>query len=98
MGLLPRDNEEQVSFAYALYKRIDEEGDRLAEGFKNDFCTSVKIEFIGVWSAIRPLRHNRALIQLQGDCGERWIHLRPHSPIHILEPECEGIQTCPSFG
>ncbi|KAF9029473.1 hypothetical protein BDZ89DRAFT_950533, partial [Hymenopellis radicata] len=33
VGLLPRDNEEQVPFAYRLYTREDENGVRLSAGF-----------------------------------------------------------------
>ena len=52
--MLPRDNDEQIPFAYSLYKRNDKE--ELAAGFKQTFCTPVKIDFIGVWSVIRYLR------------------------------------------
>lgn len=49
VGLLPRDNEAQVSFAYKLYKREDKEGIELCKGFKETYCQDVKIEFMGVW-------------------------------------------------
>ena len=49
IGLLPRDNDQQVSFAYKLYKRTDKQGVKLASGFKKTFCRSIDIEFIGVW-------------------------------------------------
>lgn len=49
IGLLPRDNDEQITFAYKLYKRTDKQGIELSKGFKNTFCRSVGIEFLGVW-------------------------------------------------
>ena len=49
IGLLPRDNEEQIPFAYRLYKRTDKIGCELAEGYKRTFCTPVTINFVGVW-------------------------------------------------
>ena len=49
IGLLPRDNPEQVPFAYKLYKQTDAESLALAAGFKQTFCRDVKIEFVGVW-------------------------------------------------
>lgn len=52
MGLLSRDNPQQVPFAYKLYTRTDPEGVTLAAGFKQTFCTPVEIEFIGVWDTV----------------------------------------------
>lgn len=49
IGLLPRDNPEQIPFAYKLYKRTDIASVALAAGFKKTFCREVKIEFVGVW-------------------------------------------------
>ena len=49
VGLLPKDNEQQIPFAYKLYKRQDEEGIALCAGYKRTFCRSVIIEFVGVW-------------------------------------------------
>ncbi|KAG6830582.1 hypothetical protein H0H92_016033 [Tricholoma furcatifolium] len=51
-GLLPRDNEQQIPFAYKLYKREDRAGHVLAAGFKQTFCQDVKIEFVGVWDTV----------------------------------------------
>jgi len=50
IGLLPRDNVEQIPFAYSLYKRTDNDG--LAAGFKETFCTPVTIDFLGVWDTV----------------------------------------------
>ncbi|KAL5482738.1 hypothetical protein ACEPAI_9332 [Sanghuangporus weigelae] len=52
IGLLPRDNEEQVTFAYKMYKRTDTDGLVLAAGFKATFCRPVNIEFLGVWDTV----------------------------------------------
>lgn len=49
MGLLPRDNEEQVPFAYRLYASSKSTDLTLAAGFKTTFCRDVPIEFVGVW-------------------------------------------------
>jgi hypothetical protein len=49
VGLLPKDNDEQVNFAYDLYTRTDQAGIALSAGFKRTFSRDVKIEFIGVW-------------------------------------------------
>ncbi|THU90978.1 hypothetical protein K435DRAFT_759709 [Dendrothele bispora CBS 962.96] len=52
VGLLPRDNEEQIPFAYKLYTREDDEGIKLSAGYKQTFCQDVKIEFLGVWDTV----------------------------------------------
>ncbi|KAF9525477.1 hypothetical protein CPB83DRAFT_859310 [Crepidotus variabilis] len=52
VGLLPRDNFSQVSFAYKMYQREDKEGLRLCSGFKQTYCRSVKIDFMGVWDTV----------------------------------------------
>ncbi|KAI0755060.1 hypothetical protein C8Q80DRAFT_407644 [Daedaleopsis nitida] len=52
IGLLPRDNPEQIPFAYKLYKKTDAESQSLAAGFKETFCRDVKIEFVGVWETV----------------------------------------------
>lgn len=51
IGLLPSDNQEQVTFAYKLYARTDPIGVELAKGFKKSFCTDVSINFVGLWCA-----------------------------------------------
>lgn len=51
-GLLPRGNQAQVTFAYKLYKREDEQGVKLCAGFKQTYCQEVKIEFLGVWDTV----------------------------------------------
>ncbi|KIJ64423.1 hypothetical protein HYDPIDRAFT_28368 [Hydnomerulius pinastri MD-312] len=53
VGLLPRDNTQQVSFAYKLYKRTDKEGVELAAGFKKTFSQDVPVDFMGVWDTVQ---------------------------------------------
>ncbi|TFK71280.1 hypothetical protein BDN72DRAFT_469478 [Pluteus cervinus] len=52
IGLLPKDNDEQMAFAYKLYKREDSVGLELCAGFKQTFCQPVQIEFMGVWDTV----------------------------------------------
>ncbi len=49
IGLLPKDNPEQVPLAYKMYKSTGDQNVSLAAGFKQTFCRDVKIEFVGVW-------------------------------------------------
>ncbi|KZV71102.1 hypothetical protein PENSPDRAFT_418968 [Peniophora sp. CONT] len=52
IGLLLKDNDAQLSFAYKLYKSEDPDSVPLAMGFKRTFCRPVPIEFIGVWDTV----------------------------------------------
>ena len=49
VGLLPKDNFQQVPFAYKMYKRADHVGWEQSTEFKKAFSVDVNIEFIGVW-------------------------------------------------
>ena len=49
VGLLPKDNFQQVPFAYKMYKRADRVGWEQSTEFKKAFSVDVNIEFIGVW-------------------------------------------------
>ncbi|KAF9220931.1 hypothetical protein BS17DRAFT_786233 [Gyrodon lividus] len=53
VGLLPRDNIQQISFAYKAYKRTDKAGIKLAAGFKETFSQVVKVDFVGVWDTVQ---------------------------------------------
>ncbi|KAF8555257.1 hypothetical protein OG21DRAFT_1603016 [Imleria badia] len=53
VGLLPKDNLQQVNFAYKAYTRTDKAGVKLAAGFKQTFSRDVKVEFIGVWDTVQ---------------------------------------------
>lgn len=52
VGLLPKDNLQQLPFAYQLYKKTDATSLELAAGFKQTFCRTVNIEFVGVWDTV----------------------------------------------
>ncbi|KAF6748476.1 hypothetical protein DFP72DRAFT_916052 [Ephemerocybe angulata] len=52
IGLLPKDNDAQMPFAFELFKREDEDGLNLCAGFKRTYCQDVKIEFVGVWDTV----------------------------------------------
>ena len=52
VGLLSRDNDTLLSFAYKLYCREDSEGNALCAGFKSTYCQHVDIEFVGVWDTV----------------------------------------------
>ncbi|KAG8976277.1 hypothetical protein FRC05_004193 [Tulasnella sp. 425] len=49
VGLLPKGNEEQISFAFERYKNKSDDGVQKALGFKKAFSRHVTIEFMGVW-------------------------------------------------
>ncbi|KAN0124133.1 Uncharacterized alpha/beta hydrolase domain (DUF2235) domain containing protein [Lactarius tabidus] len=52
VGLLSKDNNEQVSFAYKLYKSSRRKDNKLAAQFKKVFSCDVPIEFLGVWDTV----------------------------------------------
>ncbi|KAG8764930.1 hypothetical protein FRC19_008025, partial [Serendipita sp. 401] len=52
VGLLPKDNLEQVTFAFEMYKRTDEEGIQQSKGFKQTFSRTVDVDFMGVWDTV----------------------------------------------
>ncbi|KAH7909231.1 hypothetical protein BJ138DRAFT_1011235 [Hygrophoropsis aurantiaca] len=53
VGLLPRDNAQQVVFAYKAYKQTTAQGIGLAKGFKETFSQDVNVEFVGVWYTVQ---------------------------------------------
>ncbi|KAF5313036.1 hypothetical protein D9619_002418 [Psilocybe cf. subviscida] len=52
VGLLPKDNHQQVPFAYKMYSREDEIGWRQSSAFKKAFSIDVDIELLGVWETV----------------------------------------------
>ncbi|KAI0030542.1 hypothetical protein K488DRAFT_53987 [Vararia minispora EC-137] len=52
IGLLLKDNEAQLPFAYRLFTREDPASVPIAAGFKRTFCRAVPIEFLGVWDTV----------------------------------------------
>ena len=49
VGLLSKDNMEQIPFAYKLYKSTRPSKMALVSGFKETLCRPVPIDFLGVW-------------------------------------------------
>ena len=60
VGLLSKDNFEQVAFAYKLYKSSSPRANRLAIRFKRSFSREVPIEFLGVWSVSPSIQRSFA--------------------------------------
>ncbi|EMD42275.1 hypothetical protein CERSUDRAFT_110803 [Gelatoporia subvermispora B] len=52
VGLLPKDNHQQVPFAYHMFCRADETGWKQSTAFKKAFSMDVDIHFIGVWDTV----------------------------------------------
>ncbi|KAF7302364.1 Zn(2)-C6 fungal-type domain-containing protein [Mycena chlorophos] len=52
VGLLPKNNHQQVAFAYRMYSREDEDGWRQSTAFKKSFSIDVDVEFLGVWDTV----------------------------------------------
>ncbi|KAJ7364924.1 hypothetical protein DFH08DRAFT_840338, partial [Mycena albidolilacea] len=52
VGLLPRDNEEQIPFAFKMYQKTSAAGIQMAAGYKQTFCQNVPVEFLGVWETV----------------------------------------------
>ncbi|KAG9098283.1 hypothetical protein FS749_004225 [Ceratobasidium sp. UAMH 11750] len=55
VGVLPAYNHEQVKFAYRMFKRDDEEGWKMSNGFKRAFSIDVKIDFLGVFDTVNSV-------------------------------------------
>lgn len=49
VGLLPKSNEVQITFAYQCYIDTSSCAGDNAQGFKTTFSRPVEIEFLGVW-------------------------------------------------
>ncbi|KAI9444642.1 hypothetical protein H4582DRAFT_2094510 [Lactarius indigo] len=53
VGLLSKDNTEQIPFAYQLYSSSKDPGQaKLLKDFKRMFCRNVPIDFVGVWDTV----------------------------------------------
>jgi len=52
IGVLPKDNEQSLAYAYGLYKRVDTEGIALASSYKRAFCRDVKTDFLGCFDTV----------------------------------------------
>ncbi|KAH9952519.1 hypothetical protein BC827DRAFT_1367125 [Russula dissimulans] len=52
VGLLSKDNFEQIPFAYRIYKAKDDSSRDIADRFKKTFAREVIIDFLGVWDTV----------------------------------------------
>ncbi|CZT12803.1 uncharacterized protein RCO7_03615 [Rhynchosporium graminicola] len=52
VGLLPKHNRAQVSFAYNFYKDDSKAGWEMSAQFKKTFCINVNVYFVGVWDCV----------------------------------------------
>ncbi|KAJ6585425.1 hypothetical protein B0H19DRAFT_1109618 [Mycena capillaripes] len=52
VGLLPRDNQEQIPFAFKMYQKTSAAGIKMAAGYKQTFCQTVQVEFLGIWETV----------------------------------------------
>ena len=84
IGLLSKDNDAQLSFAYKLYKSNNPDSGPIAAGFKRTFCRSVPIEFIGVWYVFQ-VHQSFSLTEATRLLGIRWPVLA-----YSLEGHCRS--------
>jgi len=52
VGLLPRDNQQQVPLAFKLYQNTSASGLKMAAGYKQTFCQNVQVDFMGCWETV----------------------------------------------
>ncbi|KAF8330655.1 hypothetical protein F5887DRAFT_1178523 [Amanita rubescens] len=52
VGLLPKDNQQQIPFAWKMYKRTDDAGWDESNAFRKSFSVDVPVEFLGVWDTV----------------------------------------------
>jgi hypothetical protein len=93
VGLLPKDNFQQVPFAYKMFKRADHVGWEQSTEFKKAFSVDVDIEFVGVWyeyiiTYIRET-HNPKL----GIPSTRWASSPKDYPSQPQTPSSEHSDT-----
>ncbi|KAG8957907.1 hypothetical protein FRC00_003314 [Tulasnella sp. 408] len=91
VGLLPKYNEEHISFAYAKYSDTSAGNEERARGFKDAFSVAVDIAFVGVWyvpfvlapwdAPHGPLKRNRDTV---ASCGLFGRHLPFTASNHII--------------
>lgn len=55
VGLLPADNRQQIPYAWRMYKDTSKKGWNLSRQFKDNFCTDVNVEFIGVFDTVSSI-------------------------------------------
>ncbi|KAF8330662.1 hypothetical protein F5887DRAFT_78389 [Amanita rubescens] len=52
IGLLPKDNHQQIPFAWKMYKKTDDPRWKESNAFRKSFSIEVPIEFLGVWDTV----------------------------------------------
>ncbi|KAF5376139.1 hypothetical protein D9615_007706 [Tricholomella constricta] len=52
VGILPAHNDQQLDFAFNVYRTTGNEGYDLSKEFKQTFAMPVTIEFVGVWDTV----------------------------------------------
>ncbi|KAF8326159.1 hypothetical protein F5887DRAFT_1139000 [Amanita rubescens] len=52
VGILPRENLQQVDFAFNIYMTTGYQGYKLSREFKLTFASHVDIDFVGVWDTV----------------------------------------------
>jgi len=55
VGLLPKSNLQQLTYAYTMYARDDDVGLKLSVAFKRAFSVDVKIDFLGCWDTVQSV-------------------------------------------
>jgi len=55
VGLLPADNKQQIPYAWRMYKDTSKKGWDLSRQFKDNFCSDVNIDFIGVFDTVSSI-------------------------------------------
>ncbi|KAI0248622.1 hypothetical protein BJV78DRAFT_1131065 [Lactifluus subvellereus] len=109
VGLLSKDNFEQIPFAYELYKSSKRKSHKLANRFKKSFCRNVPIDFLGVWDTVASFGFlNAGTLPFVGtndmirvfrqalSLDERRAKFRPnlyHRPIVAPGPELQQTQS-----
>ncbi|KAJ7364923.1 hypothetical protein DFH08DRAFT_279685 [Mycena albidolilacea] len=101
VGLLPRDNEEQIPFAFKMYQKTSAAGIQMAVGYKQTFCQNVQVEFLGVWETVasvgvimgRTLPYTSVNSSVKTfrhavSLDEHRVRFQPY----LLEPKPDGIK------
>jgi hypothetical protein len=91
VGLLPTSNQEQLSFAYTMYARDDDEGLKLSMAFKRAFSVDVTIEFLGVWDTVQSVGLIPHHLPFSGN-NNAIVHFR-----HALALDEHRVKFFPSF-
>jgi hypothetical protein len=80
--LLPRDNQEQIPFAFKIYQKTSADGIKMAAGYKQTFCQTVEVDFLGVWFVLYSTLLTFSDSQLKGNRIECWNCYGPQLTLH----------------